>query len=631
MELKNISKSCVPVLVALMLCSASTVTAEENAEKEQHKNNQSTPQTEKQQKTKKQQKDEKQLKDEKKQQEQKKLQEGNQQKPVKPQKPQERVRNQQESQKTADPSAPRRSTPNRNAPSDDSAPRSASPQAENPRINSPGGNKSVRTPTGPDSKQPTPVGAHNAGRGRPVYTLPPNHNAAQADNGTLAKKHGDDILHQVNSARARLPGVNAKRFPSGQVSVRSDGGLNLKASGGRNYQVRPDGTIASFSQRGTIADFRPDGKLRSLQVGGLQIKRGAHSERSIVTVRPDKSLLISTGPRSGYLQRSVVLNHKSFVQRSFVFEDRSYTRVYGTYAYRGVAMQYYLPQAYYPPVFYGWANAPWSAPVRYSWRWQRDPWYDAYNGYFAPLPVYRTPALWLADYLLAETLRAAYLERGEGYDAAYAPNAADEAALTPKVRALIAREIKQQLARERRAAERPGQAGYYGQLSTAMLDRDLLFVVTGNLEVAAGDAVCTLTAGDVLQLDGFQPEAFPDARVRVLGSKPYDCPPRAVVAVPLHDLQEMHNSMRERIYQGLEVLRGGNGSNGIPAAPREALSAPAVTEAYQIRASDENVLAALQVQREDADQAEQQAIQSAFSDDHIADQPADVPEREIRP
>jgi hypothetical protein len=314
------------------------------------------------------------------------------------------------------------------------------------------------------------------------------------------------------------------------------------------------------------------------------------------------------------MQKTVLRGDQVYVQRSYVEYNRSYTRVYGNYSYRGVAMQYYVPQAYYAPEFYGWAYQPWRTPVNYSWGWQRDPWYDYYGGYFAPQRVYPNSSFWLADYLMAETLRSAYLSRGEEGAAQQVPPS--DAPMTPEVKASIAREVKQQLAREREAAEYPERAASYGELSTAMRDPRLLFVVSDTIEVNSGVEECGLSAGDVLQLNGTPARGAQAAEVQVLSSRSGDCPARTLVTVAFNDLQEMHNSMRERIYNGLATLRQGSGSSGIPPAPMAALSPPTVTAAASLGASDENVLAALKSQRDEADQAEQQVIQSAFTEEH---------------
>jgi hypothetical protein len=344
----------------------------------------------------------------------------------------------------------------------------------------------------------------------------------------------------------------------------------------------------------------------------MEINRGQHNERSIMTVRPDKSVLVSTGPHRGYLQRTVVHNKKTLIKRTYVENNTAYTRVYSNYTYRGVAMQSYVPETYYAPAFYGWAYDPWRTPVRYSWGWQRDPWYESNSGYFTPLPVYPNSSLWLTDHLLAETMRAAYLARS----AENSPEQAQSTTpITPEVRGMIALEVKKQLAQEKEAAKHPEKGANYGKLSTAMSDPNHMFIVSGNLDVTAGDQMCSLTAGDVLRLNGAPSDDAKTADLRVISSKRDDCPTQSNVTVAFNDLQEMHNNMRERVYDGLGILRKSNGSDGIPSAPKGAMSPPRKSEAASLGSSDENVLAMLQAQQNEADQAEEQVIQSAFTEE----------------
>ena len=458
-------------------------------------------------------------------------------------------------------------------------------------------------------------GAKTPPQNKPAYSMPAGIKAGQRST-VLERKHGDTVLHQVNSARSNMHGVNTKRLPPGQVVVHKDGGLSINASRGRQYKVRTDGTVASYSERGRTAAFRANGSIRTLHAGGMDIKRGPHNERRIVTVRRDKSMLVATGPQRGYLQRRFVHNNRTFIHRAYAENGIVRGRVYRSYAYHGVAMQSYVPAAYYPPAFYRWAYNPWRAPVRYSWGWQRDPWYGEYSGYFTPLAAYPSSAFWLTDYVLAEHLRAAYLSRSGEDTSQRAEYAQDASAITPETREMIAAEVQRQLAEERKAAENPNQEANNGELSTTLSDPNRLFIVSSNLDVAADDQECDLTPGDVLRLNGMPAEGSQTANLQVVSSKSGSCPASSVVTIALNDLQEMDNSMRERIYDGLDLLRKSNGSKGIPAAPRVAMSPPRNSDVADLGPEDEDVLALLQSQQNEADQAEEQVIQSAFTDEH---------------
>ena len=83
-------------------------------------------------------------------------------------------------------------------------------------------------------------------------------------------------------------------------------------------------------------------------------------------------------------------------------------RYYGRYYYHGMYVNPYYPSYYYGPAFYGWAYNPWAAPVAYGWGWGGNPWFGFYGAYFTPYPIYASPAFWLTDYIIANSLQAAY-------------------------------------------------------------------------------------------------------------------------------------------------------------------------------------------------------------------------------
>lgn len=234
-------------------------------------------------------------------------------------------------------------------------------------------------------------------------------------------------------------------------------------SGGRLVQYSRPGTEARFGNNGRVsyAHFtRPD---RSTVI----VNRGPRGERTVVTVRPDRTRVVSYGPRYGYVERPLAAR-PGYISRTYVYGGRPYVRVYHSYGWRGVTYYRYVPPVYYHPVFYGWAFNPWITPISFRWGWYRDPWYGYWGGYFAPAPVYPTAALWLTDYLLAENLRLAYESRQAAQQGQYEP-APDYpqtgATLTPEIKAAIAEEVRQQIEAERAAAssaQAGGNAGYSG-------------------------------------------------------------------------------------------------------------------------------------------------------------------------
>ena len=52
-----------------------------------------------------------------------------------------------------------------------------------------------------------------------------------------------------------------------------------------------------------------------------------------------------------------------FAHRSYYIHGVAYSHFYQHYYYRGIAFEVYAPHYYYTPAFYGWAYAPWRAPV----------------------------------------------------------------------------------------------------------------------------------------------------------------------------------------------------------------------------------------------------------------------------
>jgi hypothetical protein len=407
--------------------------------------------------------------------------------------------------------------------------------------------------------------------------------------------------------------------------VHKDGGLSVDAAGGRRYQLRADGTLSSYSGRGHTATFRPDGRISTLRAGGMQIDRGLQGDRRIVTTRPDGSLLVGTGSRRGYLQRTFVRNNTAFIQRTYVVNQVTYTRVYSTYTYGGIVLERYHPPVYYAPGFYGWVYYPWARPVAYTWGWAGEPWYGFHHAYFTPLPVYASASLWLADFLLAESLREAYLSRSENFAApATAPSAEaaasaipeggpgapaagpaqGETPITPEIREAIAQEVQRQLAQQHADAANPEQANQ-GELPAVLRDPQHVFVVSSSLDVTVGDEECGLTPGDVLRLNGVPPDGTVVADVRVVSSKRSDCAAGSVVTVSVNDLQEMHNNFQEKIDTGLGTLRASQGSGGLPAAPADAVEPPPRPSLAADHSSPEpNVQAMLQEQEGKADQAE---------------------------
>ncbi len=412
---------------------------------------------------------------------------------------------------------------------------------------------------------------------------------------------------------------------------------DVPSSSSRQGQVskRPDGKVESYrGPNNTEARFRQDGRVAVVRKPGMTITTSSNGVRRTMVERPDRTVIVTHGPGHGYVQRPFVVRNQTFVQRTYYVNNVPQVRVYRPYAYRGIVLNVYTPVRYYSPVFYGWAYSPWRSPVRYDWGWDSSPWYGYYGGYFRPYPVYRSPAFWLTDFLMAATLEEAYRERAAA--AAYARNndllnnsayRDDQAVLAPEVKQAIADEVQRQLAIEREesrgAARSAMQNQNYDGLPPGLSgDGAHVFVVARSLDVpnlTAGGQECSLTEGDVLQMNGTVRQDSDSTAVVVLASRGRDCRKGSQVEVSLRDLSEMQNQMRVTIGQGLQTLQSRQGQNGIPELPDSARSAPVEASfASAVPPPDQNIADVLRQQGREANQAEREVVSQALSPDGTA-------------
>ena len=377
-----------------------------------------------------------------------------------------------------------------------------------------------------------------------------------------------------------------------------------------------------------------DGNIRSIQASGITINHTAQGQRQIVTER-DGQRLVSTGANQGYSQRQYVTrNGQTYVQRTYVVNNVTYTRVYSSYTYSGATYYNYVPVAYYRPVFYGWVYNPWRAPVYYSWGWYGSPWYASYDYYYAPAPVYSSPSLWLTDYLLAENLRLAYQAQAnnqannnaagqaQSYAQPYAqsygqPNAqsytqpntsaaqpvqSDNVVMTPEVKQAIAEEVKAQIAAEQAASATPQPSSLSQNQPPPALDpAHRVFVVASTLAASSDSGQeCTLTSGDIITRVSDTPNRDQKVTVLITTSKKTDCTAGLLLAVPVQELQEMHNHFREQVDSGLKILADSQGKGGMPAAPDTHMVNGEVPQPPP----DAGIQAKLQAQQYEADRLE---------------------------
>lgn len=419
-----------------------------------------------------------------------------------------------------------------------------------------------------------------------------------AAGATILNREGShSVVQQLNGNRSSMKGINRKALPSGDVTVHANGSLTLNASGGRQYVVRSNGTIASFSANGKSASFDSKGKVSSIHTSNMDIRRGAHGERTILSHRADNTTVVATGRHSGYVERTVTQNNQTYIQRTVITNNGFFTNTYVAYGFSGVALNHYVSPVFYAPAFYGWAFYPWVSPIAYTWGWLGAPWYVGPNPYFMAYGAYPSASFWLTDYFLGQTLAAAYNERRDAIadnaydiddsdisaDASFSDDAEDADKLrasvttpiTSEIKAAIAEEVKEQIEAENSAATHPEKAASYGELPSALGNTNHVFVVANSLDVTTVDQQsCRLQAGDILRLIVPPSDGSPLAQLRVASSKKMDCPAGVQVTVSLQDLQDMQNNLREQVVMGLGTLQKNQGKGGLPAAPPEALSAP---------------------------------------------------------
>ena len=388
---------------------------------------------------------------------------------------------------------------------------------------------------------------------------------------------------------------------------------------------------------GGSAVIRPNGQIRSINRNGMQINHGVNGSRTVVSYH-NGARVVTTGRNSGYVQRPYVTRGgNTYVSRTVVVNNVTYTSVYRSYSYGGYCCYYgYHPAFYYAPVYYGWAYNPWPAPVYYSWGWGPAPWYGYYGGYFAPYPVYPSAAFWLTDYLIAADLQAAYQARAAAAAAATGDNGggdqpqqsqpsgndnsassnSGQVTLSPEVKEAIAEEVKAQLAAQQAAAQQVSTTTNQSPASTqsqevpAALDPARhTFIVASDLTVSSNGQECQLTAGDVIKRTSDTPDEDRKVTAVVSAGKRSDCAVGQEVAIGVDDLQEMHNKFEEQLDNGMKDLATKQGQNGIPKAPDTKTTASDVPPPPP----DNNAAKALQEQQAAADQTETQVMKEAFS------------------
>jgi hypothetical protein len=411
----------------------------------------------------------------------------------------------------------------------------------------------------------------------------------------------------------------------------ANGGTKTMHADGTSVERNRNGKVTGVTtSKGATAKMGLQGHATAIHDGkGTTISRGPHGERRIETTGADHSRLVSTGKHSGFVEKHISRGGHEFVQRSYYVNGQAYVRVYQPYFYMGYPYFGYVPGFYYMPAFYGWAYNAWPSPVPYAWGWYGAPWYTPYGYYFTPYAVYSAPTFWLADYALAESLRLAAEEAESGslrepgfvYASAHLSpqsQANGSQLLTPAVKDMIAEQVKQIIADEKDTAARQANSSA-GALATppvppSLDSRFTLFIVSSAISLDTMSAACPLTSGDIIQRKEYSPDGNSTVAIEVVSSKTGDCAIGTASRLKVDDLEEMHDSLREKIDAGLKSLSENQGKGGIPTGP---VANPQKVSEGQAD-PDPTVADELKKQQEAADATEKD-VQDATKDDGSAD------------
>lgn len=464
--------------------------------------------------------------------------------------------------------------------------------ASKPPASTGGGNKPGATAGG--GNRPGSTVAGGAGGNKPGSTVGGGNKPGTTAAGGAGLKGAGGAKPAVAAAKPFSPPKGAVAKPNAR------GGTTYTAKNGTAFHTGKAGNLTSMKTKsGAEARFGSNGKVAQIHSGNTTIYHGSRGGRVVESHLRGGGRVVSYGGHRGFVERPFNRGGRAYMRRSYYYGGRRYAAVYRGYYWHGNPYYGYVPGYYYGAGFYGWAYNPWVTPVSWGWGWGGSPWYGYYGYYFAPYPVYASPAFWLTDYLLAENLRASY-EAQQAAAAANAqaqaeaapPPAADSNAvvLTPEVKQAIADEVRAQIEAEKAAAASPNATAPVAaeanaapaaaapaaaaapsggdQLPDALNPKNRTFVVSNTLAEQTDDGTaCSLSSGDVLTRIGDTPDANQSVKVLVTSSQNSDCATGTQVAVSVQDLQDMHNDFRQKMDSGLQSLADNQGKKGMPASP----------------------------------------------------------------
>jgi len=468
-------------------------------------------------------------------------------------------------------------------------------------------------PAAPAARPATPAARTPASAGRQGSAAPGRQGTTAAGRqgtttpgrqGTAASSRGRQGATQAHTPTPTNFSHVTRPQGTPAVSRLANGGSRQTYANRTAVEKDASGRTTHYSDpnHGVEARFDPrSGRATQISTGGIgnrtNIQRGAFNERRIETVRTvpgGVERVVHYGNYSS-VQRPI-LGRPGYVQRTVFVGGVSYAGVYHSYAYHGVILFSPVPAVVFAPAYYGWLISPWPQPVIYPpayWGWAGQPWYGAYGPAFVPYPAYATPDQWLTDYIIAANLRQAYENQQQAANAGPPPGMPQ---ITDEEKAIIAQDVRDELARQRQMAANPppdnvplnnapvgdnlpppppvvNANATPVEIPEALKDH-LFMVYTAPLEVKklSGES-CSLTEGDMLFRTGAAPN--PDNSVDVLVKSSHAtpahqelCPAQERARVQLADLQEMYNHKKELLAQGEQKQTELMGkARGLPKGP----------------------------------------------------------------
>jgi len=201
-----------------------------------------------------------------------------------------------------------------------------------------------------------------------------------------------------------------------------------------------------------------------------------------------------------------------------------------------------------------------------------------------------------------------------------APPAPDtQVKMSPEVKNALSEEIKITLASEQAEAGKSGSsAGNSGggapatsnEAPPALDPKFRTFMVSSDTSLVAGDNdECALSQGDIIERTSDKPDDDGNVTVKVVAASKNSCAIGKEGPMSTDDLQEMYNSFREQVKDGMSDLAKKQGTGGLPKSPDTTTTAGPVPPPSPDKSAEKS----LQDQQAAADQTESDVKQEASS------------------